>query len=67
VLGINGEDVAADGFGFLGLVEVAVELDFGEGFGNAGFGDGFQLMFHGASGKSNPFSVVSDQFRENWG
>jgi len=49
LLGIDGEDVAADGFGFLGLVEVAVELDFGDGFGDACFGDGLQLMFHGAS------------------
>ncbi len=49
LLGLDGEDVAADGFGFLGFVEVAVELDFGDGFGNACFGDGLQLMLHGAS------------------
>jgi len=49
LLGFDGEDVAADGFGFLGLVEVAVEFDFGDGFGDACFGDGFQLVLHGAS------------------
>ena len=41
VLGVDGQDVAADRFGFFGFVEVAVELDFGDGFGNACFGDGF--------------------------
>src|SRR6266481_4666591 len=41
VLGIGGEDVAADGFGFLGLVEVAVELGFGDGFGDSRLGNGF--------------------------
>src|SRR5258705_9719978 len=49
LLGFDGEDVSADGFGFLGLVEVAVELDFGDGFGDACFGDGLQLVLHGAS------------------
>ena len=49
LFGFNGEDVAADGFGFLGLVEVAVEFDLGEGFGDACFRDGLQLVFHGAS------------------
>ncbi len=49
LLWINGEDVATDGFGFLGLVEVAVKFDLGEGFGDACFGDGLQLVFHGAS------------------
>ena len=49
LLGIDREDVAADGFSFLGLVEVAVEFDFGDGFGDACFGDGFQLVLHGAS------------------
>jgi hypothetical protein len=49
LFGFDGEDVATDGFGFLGFVEVAVELDFGDGFGNACFGDGFQLVFHDAS------------------
>jgi len=49
LLGFDGEDIAADGFGFLGLVEIAVELDFGDGFGDACFGDGLQLEFHGAS------------------
>lgn len=41
VMRIDGKDVAADGFGFLGFVKVAVELGFGDGFGDAGFGDGF--------------------------
>jgi hypothetical protein len=41
LVGIDGEDVAADGFGLFGLVEVAVELGFCEGFGDSGFGDGF--------------------------
>lgn len=41
VLGINGENVAADGFGFFGLVDVAVEAGFVESLGDAGFGNGF--------------------------
>lgn len=41
VIGVDGQNIAADGFGFFGFVEVAVELGFGEGFGDAGFGDGF--------------------------
>jgi len=41
VLGIKGENVAADGFGFFGLVDVTVELGFVESLGDAGFGDGF--------------------------
>lgn len=41
MIGVDGENIAADGFGFLGFVEVAVELGFGDGFGDAGFGDGF--------------------------
>jgi len=49
LLGFDGEDIAADGFGFLGLIEIAVEFDFGDGFGDASFGDGFQLVLHGAS------------------
>ena len=49
LFGFDGEDVAADGLGFLGLVEVAVEFDLGDGFGDACFGDGLQLVFHGAS------------------
>ena len=49
LLGFDGEDVPADGFSFLRFVEVAVEFDFGDGFGDACFGDGLQLMFHGAS------------------
>ncbi len=43
---VNGKDVAADGFGLLGLVEVAVKLGFGDGLGNAGLGDRFQLVLH---------------------
>src|SRR6266851_4655322 len=46
---VNGEDVAADGFGLLGLVEVAVKFGFGDGLGNAGLGDRFQLMLHKTS------------------
>jgi len=49
LLGVDGKDVAADGFGFLGLVKVAVKFDLGDGFGDACFGDGLQLVFHGAS------------------
>jgi hypothetical protein len=49
LLGIDGKDIAADGFGFLGFVEVAVELDLGDGLGDACFGDGLQLVLHGAS------------------
>lgn len=41
MIGVNGKNIAANGFGFLGFVEVAVELGFGDGFGDAGFGDGF--------------------------
>jgi hypothetical protein len=37
LFGLDGENVAADGFGFLGLVEVAVKLDFGDGLGDACF------------------------------
>jgi hypothetical protein len=46
---VDGEDVAADGFGFLRFVEIAVEFDFGDGFGDARFGDGLQLVLHCAS------------------
>jgi len=49
LLGIDGEYVAADGFGFLRFVEIAVEFDFGDGFGDARFGDGLQLVLHCAS------------------
>jgi hypothetical protein len=49
LLGIDGEDVAADGFGFLRFVEITIEFDFGDGFGDACFGDGLQLVLHGAS------------------
>src|SRR6266478_8216096 len=38
---INSEDIAADGFGFFRLVEITIQIDFGEGFRNAGFGNGF--------------------------
>jgi len=30
---VDGEDVPADGFSLFGLVEIAVELDLGDGFG----------------------------------
>ena len=46
LLRFDGEDVAADGFGFFGFVEVAVEFYFGEGFGDAGVRDGFELVVH---------------------
>src|SRR5258705_6952067 len=49
LFGLDGEDVSADGFSFLRFVEVAVELDFGDRFGDACFGDGLQLVLHGAS------------------
>src|SRR5258708_8925350 len=49
MLGIDRENIPANGFGFLGLVEITVELDFGKGFRNACFGDGFQWMFHKTS------------------
>ena len=49
LFGLDGEDVSADGFSFLRFVEVAVELNFGDGFGDACFGDGLQLVLHGAS------------------
>ena len=48
LLRIDGQNIAADGFGLFGFVEVAVEFDFGEGFGNAGVGDGFELVVHGS-------------------
>ena len=41
VICVNDQDIAANGFGFFGLVEVAVKLDFGKSLGDAGFGDGF--------------------------
>ncbi len=41
MLRINGEDIPANGFRLLRLVQVAVELDFGNGLGDAGLGDGF--------------------------
>lgn len=41
VIRVDGENVAADGFGFLGLVEITVELNFGGGFGDARAGDRF--------------------------
>ena len=44
VIVVDGENIAADGFGFFGFVEVAVELGFGDGFGDAGLGDGFELV-----------------------
>jgi len=43
----DGENVAADGFGLFRFVEVAVEFDFGEGFADAGVGDGFEFVVHG--------------------
>jgi len=43
---IDGKNVAADGFGFFRLVEITVEFDFSEGFGDARAGDGFELVVH---------------------
>jgi hypothetical protein len=42
----DGKDVAADGFGFFGLVQVPVEFSFGKSFGDTGVGDGFELVVH---------------------
>ena len=47
--GINGQDIPADGFGLFGLDEITVELDFGNRFGDAGLGDGLELVCHGTS------------------
>src|SRR5882762_2715070 len=47
--GIDGEDVTANGLGLFGLVEITVQLDFGNGLGDASLGDGLQLMTHGTS------------------
>jgi hypothetical protein len=62
LLGFDGEDVAADGFGFLGLVEVAVKFDLGDGFGDACFGDGLQLVLHDASltGRGIALSIMKE-------
>jgi len=46
LFGVDGENVTANGFGFFRFVEVAVEFDFGESFGDAGAGDGFELVVH---------------------
>src|ERR1700747_1908376 len=46
---INGEDVPADGLGLFRLIEIAVQLDLSNGFGDARLGDGFQLVPHGTS------------------
>ena len=46
VIRVDGENVAADGFGFLGLVEIAIELDFGGGFGDAGLRDVLEVIVH---------------------
>jgi hypothetical protein len=49
MIGIDNEDIAADGFRFFGFIEVAVELGFGDSLRNACLGDGFELMRHGTS------------------
>ena len=49
VVGIDSKNVVADGFRFFGLVKVTVELAFGDGLGNSGFGNGFQLVLHWTS------------------
>src|SRR5467141_1858427 len=47
--GIDGENVPANGLGLFGLVEITVQLDFGNGLGDASLGDGLQLVTHGTS------------------
>jgi len=49
MIGVDDKNVAADGFGFFGFVEIAIELDFGDGFGDARFGNGFELVRHECS------------------
>ena len=49
VVGNKGKNVATDGFGFFRLVNVAIEFGFGDGLGDAGFGNGFELVCHGTS------------------
>jgi hypothetical protein len=46
---VNDQNIAADGFGFFGFVEVTVQFGFSDGFGNACFGDGLELVLHGTS------------------
>jgi hypothetical protein len=41
VICIDDEDIAANGLSLFGLVEIAIKLDFGKSFGDAGFRDGF--------------------------
>ena len=43
---LDGENVAADGFGFLRLVERAIESDAGGGLRDGGAGDGFEVVVH---------------------
>ncbi len=35
----HGKNVAADGFGFFGFVQIPIELGFGDSFGYVGFGN----------------------------
>ena len=49
MLRINRENIPTNGFGLLGLVEIAVEFDFGNSLGNASLGDGLQLVLHETS------------------
>ena len=46
VLRLDGENVAADGFGFLRLVERAIERDAGGGLRDGRAGDGFEVVVH---------------------
>lgn len=46
LLGVDGKNIAANRFGFFGLVEIAVEFGFSESFGDACAGDGFELVVH---------------------
>src|SRR6266568_58812 len=58
---VRAENVAADGFGFFGLVQIAVEFGLGNRFGDAGFGNGFQLDFH-----RTPFTAVEITADISW-
>src|SRR5712692_7246009 len=58
---VRAENVAADGFGFFGLVQIAVEFGLGNRFGDAGFGNGFQLDIH-----QTPFRAVEITTITSW-
>jgi hypothetical protein len=58
VIGVDGENVATDGFGFLGLVEIAVKLGLGGGFGDAGLCDVLEVVVH--------FKTLFSTIRGKW-